>query len=132
VGPVRALLDEAGLYAGDLDARVDDILVARTDAGVVGAGALEVSGEDALLRSLVVAPDRRGAAVGTHLVASLAARAREAGAARLWLLTETAEPFFTALGFEGADRAALPPELEASPSAGANCAETAVAMRLVT
>ena len=130
LGAVRALLDEAGLYAGDLEARLDDVLVARADAGVVGAGALEVSGEDALLRSLALAPDRRGAAAGTHLVASLAARAREAGVARVWLLTETAEPFFTSLGFEPVDRGALPSELEASPSAGANCAETAIAMRL--
>ncbi|MEX2458435.1 MAG: HAD-IIA family hydrolase [Actinomycetota bacterium] len=132
LGAVRGLLDEAGLYAGDIEARVDDLLVARTDAGVVGAGALEVSGQDGLLRSLAVAPERRGAAVGTHLVAALAARARDAGGTRLWLLTETAERFFTSLGFQRVGRGALPAELEASPSAGANCAETAVAMRLAS
>lgn len=125
----RRLVEAAGLFARDLDERRRDVAVARGAEGVVGVGALEVRGPDALLRSVAVEPERRGRHVGTALVAALAARARDESVSRVWLLTESAAGFFGALGFLEVPRGELPPAIEESPAAGANCSASAVAMR---
>src|SRR5690349_5229077 len=48
------------------------------------------SGEDALLRSVVVADEARGRGLGVAIINGLAEEARLAGARNLWLLTTNA------------------------------------------
>jgi amino-acid N-acetyltransferase len=127
---IRALLEGADLFASDAEERLEDLVVARAEAaGVVGVAGLEVAGADALLRSVAVAPQRRGRAIGTLLTAVLVARARRAGASAVWLLTETADGFFASLGFERAERSRVPASLEARPAVAGCATERAVAMR---
>jgi amino-acid N-acetyltransferase len=73
---------------------------------VVGAVGAEVYGEEALLRSLVVAPDWRGTGMGGRLVDALERAAFGWGVRRWWLLTTTADHFFAARGFCGVARCA--------------------------
>jgi amino-acid N-acetyltransferase len=56
---------------------------------------LEPCGQDALLRSLVVAPDERAHGLGTSLVEHAEQEARKRGLRALYLLTTTAEGFFS-------------------------------------
>lgn len=83
-------------------------------AGTVGFGGIEGEGGDRLLRSLVVAADRRGAGLGRAVLALLEREARQLGAARLHLLTNTAAPFFRSSGYADADRASAPPAVAGS------------------
>jgi UDP-N-acetylmuramate: L-alanyl-gamma-D-glutamyl-meso-diaminopimelate ligase len=128
---VREILDKAGLPGKDLsDERAGEVLVVRDDAGIAGLVAVEPHDEAAILRSLAVIPERRGRGFGWMLADAAVQRARSLGAARLYLLTETASDFFAEkLGFRTTDRATVDPQVAASPHFRES-ARSAVAMRL--
>lgn len=94
----------------------------------LGFGGLEGSGADRLLRSVVVAPERRGSGVGAALVAALEEAARGDGAQRLHLLTTTAARFFATHGYRPADRGAAPAAIAASREFTALCPASATYM----
>ncbi len=75
---------------------------------VVGYVGLEGEGRDLLLRSLVVLADQKARGLGGRVLAAAETAAGDLGAARLHLLTTTAEPFFTRNGYRAADRQAAP------------------------
>ena len=77
-------------------------------SAVVGYVGLEGEGRDLLLRSLVVLSDRKARGLGSRVLAAAETAAGDLGAARLHLLTTTAERFFTRRGFVVADRASAP------------------------
>lgn len=52
------------------------------------------------------------------------------GIERLWLLTETAEPFFARLGFERVSREMAPPTIQLTSEFGSVCAASASCMML--
>jgi len=73
--------------------------------GLVG---LEHFGDVALLRSLVVAPERRGRGEGLRLLGHAESQARSSGVRAIYLLTTTAEPFFAKCGYSKAPRETAP------------------------
>ena len=83
-------------------------LVAEMETAIVGCCALEIVWSDlAEIKSLAVAPDRRGQGVGRRLVTAALAEARQLGVPRVFALT--LEPdFFTTVGFKVIDKDALP------------------------
>lgn len=125
-----ALLEGSGLPTAGVGEHLDAALVARVGCRVSGCVALELYGEEALLRSLVVVPGARGTGLGERLTEAALAFARERGVRRVWLLTTTAERFFPRFGFERVERSALPAALEASEELRGACPASAVAMKL--
>lgn len=123
-------LGQAELPTAGFAPWLDSALVARADEAVVGGVALELYGEEALLRSLVVAPSERGQGLGERLTAAALDLARARGARRVWLLTTTAERFFPRFGFRVVERADLPSALGASAELRGACPASAVAMEL--
>ncbi|MDY0871287.1 arsenic resistance N-acetyltransferase ArsN2 [Dongia rigui] len=102
-------LRQADLPTGDLDAAGRRFFrAAEAGGGVIGYGGFEGSGNDQLLRSVVIAPASRGRGHGRALVDALLAQARNDGAARVWLMTTDAMDFFRHLGFADAAREAAP------------------------
>jgi GNAT superfamily N-acetyltransferase len=97
------------------------------DGEVDATATIDVRGEDAYLRAVATREGLRRHRLGTLVVAAAVGSARRGGAKRAWLLTETAERFFTTLGFETVDRASIPGWIEAGPADA--CPTTAVAMR---
>jgi len=129
---IERLVAASGLPQQGLAEHLGSALVARADRSVVGCVALELYGEDALLRSLAVAPECRGRGLGLRLAEAAVELARRRGARRLWLLTTTAEGFFPRLGFRRVGREQLPTTLGASAELRGACPASAVAMRLAT
>jgi HAD superfamily hydrolase (TIGR01450 family) len=84
-------------------------------------------GGDGYLRAVATTARLRNHGLGTLAVAAAVSSARDAGAAQVWLLTETAESFFRGLGFDVISRDEMPGWIEAGPADG--CPATAVAMR---
>lgn len=80
-------------------------------AGLVG---IELLGEVALLRSLVVAPAGRDSGAGSSLVRHAEDYARKRGVRNLYLLTTTAEAFFARRGYERAARDTAPAAIRAT------------------
>jgi amino-acid N-acetyltransferase len=128
-GPaIAALLREAGLPDGDITPHLGNFLVARDGGGIVGAVGAERGGADALLRSLVVAPGRRGSGLGGRLIDGLERAAGAWGVRRWWLLTTTAENFFTARGFRVAARSEAPEAIQRTGQFAGGCGSSAVCM----
>jgi len=126
---VGHLLTEAGLPLDGAAEAFATGVVARDGDRLVGCAAIEPYGGAALLRSVAVAPDQRRTGVGTSLVHAVEDLARDRGAMSLILLTETAEPWFTRLGYETIDRASVPVDVAGSVEFETACSTTAVAMR---
>jgi amino-acid N-acetyltransferase len=94
-----------------------------------GYGGFEMRGAHALLRSIVVEGRERGHGYGRTLVHGLVAEAAKLGLKDVWLLTETATPFFAALGFAPHAREAAPPEIASTQQFTELCGASAKLMR---
>ena len=104
--------------------------MATQDGQVVGCVTLELYGDVALLRSLVVTPGRRGQRLGERLTAGAVEQAKGKGVRDLYLLTQTAADFFPRFGFSLEDRAAAPRVLGESEEFKSACPASAVMMHL--
>ena len=107
VPAILALLERSGLPQDGLQEHVATTLVARAGARVVGSAALELYGTAALLRSVAVATELRGAGLGHRLTHAVLDLARQHGVTTVYLLTETATDFFPRFGFRPTARAAV-------------------------
>jgi amino-acid N-acetyltransferase len=96
---------------------------------IEGFGGLEVYGTQGLLRSVVIASSRRGAGVGTALVAALEDEAHKRGIETLWLLTTSAADFFIKQGYVPTERSHAPTAVAASQQFAGLCPSTATCMR---
>jgi arsenite methyltransferase len=127
---VEELLESAGLPREGIEAGFGPAYaVARAGGEVVGAAGVETYDGEGLLRSLVVAPEWRGAGVGRDLVRDRMDWARSRGMESLWLLTTTAAPFFHTFGFEPQDRSRAPDGIRKSEEFASVCPDSAVLMR---
>ena len=130
-GPVYSVmvarLKEAGLLTDDLE---DGNARYFSNDDKSAFGGLVVSGDVGLLRSLVVAPEKRKTGTGRALLIGLVAQARVLGVRDLWLLTETAEGFFAHCGFTKAERSAAPGPIAATRQFHDLCPSTATLMRM--
>jgi amino-acid N-acetyltransferase len=125
-----ALLAAAQLPSAGVADYFSEFLVARGDGALAGAVGLETYGTNALLRSLVVAPGRRGSGLGAALTERIIAQARERGVRRLYLLTETAPRFFPRFGFRVIAREEAAADVGHSAEFQGACPQTALCMVL--
>ena len=125
---IAGLLTEAGLPLDGAEGAFVTGVVARDDDRLVGAAAVELHGDAALLRSVVVAPDLRGTGLGRALVTAAEQVATEGGARTVYLLTETAADWFPRLGYSPIARGDLVGPVTTSVEFTTACSESAVAM----
>ncbi len=122
------LLREAHLTLDGFREHLADAMVAERDAEIVGCVELELYGEAALLRSLVVSPAERGRDLGQRLTSEALRLAKDRGSRDVYLLTETADRFFPRFGFARLDRSAAPAALLASVEFQSACPKSAILM----
>src|SRR5215210_4608794 len=91
---VEALLVASALPTDGVKENLTDFIVAEEKNRITGVIGLERFGSFALLRSAAVAPDQRGAGIGSRLVNAIVDRAVNQGVKELYLLTTTAENYF--------------------------------------
>ena len=115
---VPALLEMINSYAAkgimlprtefEMAENIRDFLVAVNGSGIAGCGALHfytpVAGE---IRSVAVLPELKGSGIGSFLVTSLEAEARECELEMLFTFTYV-PGFFNKVGFLEVDRSELP------------------------
>ena len=126
--PIRALLERSGLPTSDLDSARPDFLVVREDGRVIAAGALQRFGASALLRSVVVAPDRHKRGLGQAVVSELERMARTGHITQLILLTQTAAEFFAHQGYRVIERSSAPQDMQGSDEFRSLCPSSATCM----
>ncbi len=89
---------------------------------------MERFGAAGLLRSIAVAPDRRGAGIGPMIVGYLEERARTSGFSELVLLTQTAKDFFEWQGYRVIERTQAPASVQHSEEFRSLCPSSAFCM----
>ena len=125
---VEAFLTEHHLPTAGLGTDRSGLLLVEDQGHLIGTAGLEVHGRHGLLRSVAVAPAYRAQGIAGQLVAQAADYARQLGLTDLYLLTTTAEGYFTRLGFTPLPRSAAPAALNASAEFQGVCPDSAALM----
>ncbi|MEW5739667.1 MAG: arsenic resistance N-acetyltransferase ArsN2 [Myxococcota bacterium] len=126
---VLALIEAAGLPLEGVDAAFPSgFSVVRGAGGLLGVAGLEPHGDVGLLRSVAVAPGRRGAGLGRLLVEDRLRAALEQQLTAVYLLTTTAAEWFKQLGFVEAARQDAPAALQRSTEFATACPASAVCL----
>jgi len=97
---IRGLIVSEGLPAIDIEDQIGGFWVLDDGGALVGCAGIELYGEAAVLRSVMVAPSLRGTREGERLIRRALTFAREGGAKRCYLFTMTAMDYFPRFGFE--------------------------------
>jgi amino-acid N-acetyltransferase len=127
---------EEALLAADLplnglrDQFGDGYAVAEVNGELIGVEGIEVYGNDGLLRSAAVVSAWRGKGVGDALTRDRIEWARRRGLKSLYLLTMTAGDYWPRFGFQRADRAVAPADMQQSPEFTDACPSSALFMAL--
>ena len=125
---VRALLQEAELPFDDISSHLRNFILAFSAEELVGTVGIEFYGRYALLRSLAVTASLRGSGIGGLLYDQVINHARSRGAEEVYLLTTTAETFFSRRGFRRMDRESLPEPIQRTEECRELCPAAATCM----
>jgi amino-acid N-acetyltransferase len=125
---IEQLLTASHLPFAGVPETLPGFVVAEADGTIVGTAALEVCCDNALLRSVAVAPEWRSRGLGRALVTRVIADAEARGLRALYLLTTTAEHYFPSFGFHQITRAEVPPDLQQTEEFTGACPASAVVM----
>ena len=119
---VVALLEAEGLPASDLtEGHLEHFFFTGSDGAPSALVGLEMYGEDALLRSLVVSATARTQGLGSALVQHAEGYAAAHQVRALYLLTTTAEAYFEHRGYKRIDRAQAPPSIQSTREFASLC-----------
>ncbi|MCE2995695.1 MAG: arsenic resistance N-acetyltransferase ArsN2 [Cyclobacteriaceae bacterium] len=95
---------------------------------LMGSIGLEWYDAHALLRSVAISEKWRGKGLGKAMVADILQEAKKANKEGVFLLTETAAPFFRQLGFTDFDRVQTPKAIQSSSEFSHVCPSSASLM----
>jgi UDP-N-acetylmuramate: L-alanyl-gamma-D-glutamyl-meso-diaminopimelate ligase len=128
---VRELLAKSQLDEPARDDQAGSYYVLDNEDGLAGTVALEVLGDDAILRALAVDSDARGVGYGWMLADMAVSQARWRGVRRIYLVTGAASDFFAAkFGFRVVDRSTVAKAVGAHETFSRPSSAQLVAMRL--
>jgi amino-acid N-acetyltransferase len=126
---VVALLEAEGLPASDLtEAHLEHFFFTGSDGAPSALVGLEIYGEAALLRSLVVSAAARTQGLGSALVLHAEEYAAAHQVRALYLLTTTAEPYFEHRGYRRIDRSQAPPSIQSTREFASLCPSSSAFM----
>jgi amino-acid N-acetyltransferase len=123
-----ALLKKNNLPTEDLDPG-KQLFVVEEGAEVIATVAVEYDFNDALLRSLSVAEEKRKTGVGVELVNFIEDYVRKQGVQNLYLLTTTAADFFLKRGYQIIDRGSVPHFIQNTKEYSVLCASASTLMK---
>ena len=127
---LEALLRANQLPAEDCAEQAEYFCAVYKGDQLIAAGAIEPVDQYGLLRSVVVMEGCREMGLAGDIIAHLLQRAREEGRLAIYLLTETAETYFAALGFSSVPRADVPQALTRTRQFSSLCPDSASCMCL--
>ena len=122
------LLNSFGLPTDDVESSDIEFYVIESEEQIVGCIGLEEFGNVGLLRSLAVNTKFQGKGVGIKLVTHLENVGADKALTHMYLLTETAEEFFSKHGYNKIRRELAPMALKTSSEFSHLCPDSAVLM----
>lgn len=126
---VFELLAEAKLDFSDLKQPNIRLFRFEENGLTIGAGGLEIFGDQALLRSVAVKKELQGEGLGKEMVAQIEQAARKSGIKSFYLLTNTAPEFFKSIGYQQIDRNDFAEPLKQTTQFSGLCPVSAVCMK---
>jgi N-acetylglutamate synthase-like GNAT family acetyltransferase len=127
---LHELLDSVKLPKAGVSDHLHNFLVLGREAEIVGCVGLELYGSKALLRSLAISKSLQRSGLGSLLYGSAIEHAKKHRIDEVYLLTETAEAFFAARGFEVISRDLVDNAVKNSIEFRSACPQTATCMSL--
>lgn len=121
-------LKAAGLPHSDLGKPHQRFWMLSRDGHALGFAGIELYGNAALLRSVVVVPEFKGRGYGAALVAETLEQARAVQLQEAWLLTTTAAGFFEHLGWQLRQRQDAPADMAGSEEFASLCPASAACL----
>jgi len=125
---IESLLQASHLPIAGVREGLATFLTAWQDGHLAGVVGLEVYGGFGLLRSAAVEPGTRGQGIGRVLVERVLAEAASYRVREVYLLTTTAERWFTRFGFRHVERGDVPEPIRATAEYREHCPESAAVM----
>jgi amino-acid N-acetyltransferase len=126
------LLSQSGLPSSDLaENSLETFLGCGEEDNPSGIIGLEIHDSYGLLRSLAVAPEVRNLGLGKELVSKIELLAKSKRLESIYLLTNTAEQFFTRLGYCRVERATVPEPIKRTTEFSSLCPDSATVMKKV-
>jgi amino-acid N-acetyltransferase len=125
---IEALLIASQLPLDGVAHALPAFVVAEHEGTLVGVAGLELCCDNALLRSVAVAPEWRSRGLGRELVTRVIANAEARGIHALYLLTTTAERYFPSFGFATVARDVVPADIRATGEFQGACPASATVM----
>lgn len=98
---------------------------------IIAVGGFEHIGRFALLRSVAVDSQFRGLGLAASLIENILGQLRFLKVETVYILTETADQYFSSLGFKIVERDKLPVEIQTTQQCQTLCPASAIAMRFV-
>lgn len=132
---VKHLLQVCGLPHSDITpAHLQHFFASGNNSGLFGVVGIEPYGSIALLRSLAVTPKHRNSGLGKQLVAYIEQYALAQGVQVIYLLTTTADKFFSRLGYSPVPRDQAPSVIQDTIEFSNLCPSSSILMvkRLVS
>jgi len=128
---IMRMLHTSNLPSVDCEEHLDNFIIVEVNNKIIGIGGLEVYGNVGLLRSIVVDADSRKNGVGEIIYTLIAKKASNVGVNILYLLTESAEKYFSGLGFSVLDRDEIPASIKETKQFKELCPSSAKVMSRV-
>lgn len=125
---IHELLKKYRLPTKDLSYSKVKFFVARSETMVLACAGIEQFENKGLLRSVAVKKELTKEGLGTFLISEVIMRAKKNGIEALFLLTETAEPFFKKMGFKNINRELAPDGIKDSSEFAGLCPTSAIFM----
>ncbi len=124
-------LKDNKLPTEDIKLKIDNIYLIEDGGKRIGIAGLEILGRYGLVRSIVVDQEFRNKGYGKSIIEALIKLARLKKLKELYLLTTSAEEFFSKIDFEKIDRDQVPEEIKSSDEFNSLCPVSAVCMKKV-
>ena len=127
---VQTLLRSNHLPFEDCENHLSNFIGIVQENQIIAIGGFEPVDQIALLRSVAVDSQFRGLGLGSNLIKQLLRQLRLLKVEAVYILTETADQYFSQLGFKALERDKLPQKIKATEQCQTLCPTSAIAMRL--
>ncbi len=125
---IKELLERSGLPFKDIDKHLLDFLIGESDNKIIAVAGLEIYDDIALMRSLAVEESFRNIRIGEQMVEAIIEHARAKKIHSIYLLTETAENYFSDWGFIKINRDTAPEQIKNTEEFVLFCPTSAIVM----
>lgn len=127
---LRSLLEIENLCFNDISNVGVYIFEVRLKQHIIGYFGYEIFGNTALFRSMVIIPEYRKKGYGILMWNEALKKMRVEKIAIVYLLTNSAAPFFKRLGFEEVARSSAPPDIASTSEFIEFCPSDSVCMKI--